>query len=139
MREAGLHPSHYVGAEIPLLGANAGWDPAGEHFVAEGDESDGTLVNFHPEHAIVLNIEEEHLDHYADLAAILRVFGTVLGQTASTVYYCADDAGACEACAARPGAVSFGFSEHADFRAVDLVSLGAEQHVHRRARRPAAR
>jgi len=124
LREAGLHPSHYVGAEIPLLGANAGWDPEGEHFVAEGDESDGTLVHFHPEHAIVLNIEEEHLDHYADLDAILRVFGTVLGQTASTVYYCADDAGARQACAGRADAVSFGFSESADVRAVDLVSLG---------------
>ena len=124
LREAGLHPSHYVGAEIPLLGANAAWNPAGEHFVAEGDESDGTLVNFHPEHAIVLNIEEEHLDHYADLDAILRVFGTVLDQTASTIYYCADDAGARQACAGRPGAVSFGFAEDADFRAVDLASLG---------------
>lgn len=124
LREAGLHPSHYVGAEIPLLGANAGWDPEGEYFVAEGDESDGTLVHFHPEHAIVLNIEEEHLDHYPDLDAILRVFGTVLGQTASTVYYCADDTGACRACAGRAGAVSFGFSEAADFRATGLTRFG---------------
>jgi len=124
LREAGLHPSHYVGAEIPLLGANAAWNPAGEHFVAEGDESDGTLVNFHPEHAVVLNIEEEHLDHYADLDAILRVFGKVLDQTASTVYYCADDAGARQACSGRDGAVSFGFTEAADFRAVDLTNLG---------------
>jgi UDP-N-acetylmuramate--alanine ligase len=124
LREAGLHPSHYVGAEIPLLGANAGWDPEGDHFVAEGDESDGTLVNFHPEHAIVLNIEEEHLDHYADLDAIMAVFGTVLGQTGSTVYYCADDPGARRACGGRPNAVSFGFGESADFRAVDMVSLG---------------
>jgi UDP-N-acetylmuramate--L-alanine ligase/UDP-N-acetylenolpyruvoylglucosamine reductase len=136
LREAGLHPSHYVGAEIPLLGANAGWDPEGVHFVAEGDESDGTLVHFHPEHAIVLNIEEEHLDHYADLDAILRVFGTVLGQTASTVYYCADDAGARRACAGRADAVSFGFSESADVRAVDLVSLGQSSTctVHHRGR-----
>jgi len=124
LRQAGLHPSHYVGAEIPLLGANAGWDPAGEHFVAEGDESDGTLINFHPEHAIVLNIEEEHLDHYADLAAIMRVFDTVLGQTASAVYYCADDAGARQACAGRTGAVSYGFAAGADFRAVELTTLG---------------
>ena len=43
LREAGLHPSYYVGAEIPILGSNAHWDPRGEYFVAEGDESDGTL------------------------------------------------------------------------------------------------
>src|SRR5438094_8232032 len=29
----GLHPSHYVGAEIPILGTNAHWDPRGEYFV----------------------------------------------------------------------------------------------------------
>ncbi len=66
----GLRPSHYVGAEIPILGTNAHWDTAGEYFVAEGDESDGTVALFQPEHTIILNIEEEHLDYYADLAAI---------------------------------------------------------------------
>ena len=70
LREGGLHPSHYVGAEIPILGQNAHWDPRGEYFVAEGDESDGTIRCFHPEHILVLNIEPEHLDFYGDLAAI---------------------------------------------------------------------
>ncbi len=45
LRSCGLKPSHYVGAEIPILGTNAHWDTEGEYFVAEGDESDGTLVN----------------------------------------------------------------------------------------------
>ena len=75
LREGGLHPSHYVGAEIPILGTNAHWDWRGEYFVAEGDESDGTLRCFHPEHSLILNIEEEHLDFYADLAAIEKVLG----------------------------------------------------------------
>src|SRR5438132_920339 len=66
LREGGLHPSHYVGAEIPILGTNAYWNERGEYFVAEGDESDGTLRCFHPEHALILNIEEEHLDFYPD-------------------------------------------------------------------------
>src|SRR5262249_29680819 len=91
LRAAGLHPSHYVGAEIPILGVNALWDPAGEWFVAEADESDGTIVNYHPEHAVILNIEEEHLDFYADLAAIERVFEQLLRQTAGSVFFCADD------------------------------------------------
>jgi UDP-N-acetylmuramate-alanine ligase len=56
LRAGGFKPSHYVGAEIPILGTNARWDSEGEWFVAEGDESDGTLINYHPRHAIVLNI-----------------------------------------------------------------------------------
>ena len=37
LRSCGLKPSHYVGAEIPILGTNARWDSEGEYFVAEGD------------------------------------------------------------------------------------------------------
>ena len=108
LRAAGAHPSHYVGAEIPILGTNARWDAGGEYFVAEGDESDGTIVLYHPEHVIVLNIEPEHLDHYADLAAIDTAFGQLLDQTTGKVFYCADDAGAVRVCAGRGQAVSYG-------------------------------
>jgi len=81
LRTGGIKPSHYVGAEIPILGTNAHWDDEGDYFVAEGDESDGTLALYRPEHSIVLNIEEEHLDYYKDLAAIEVVFNQLLDQT----------------------------------------------------------
>lgn len=116
LRAAGLRPSHYVGAEIPILGSNAHWDPAGDLFVAEGDESDGTLALFAPEHAIVLNVEEEHLDYYKDLAAIESVFCRLLEQTRGAVFYCIDDPHATRLCEGREGAVSFGESCRADYR-----------------------
>ena len=120
LRGGGLHPSHYVGAEIPILGSNAHWDSLGQYFVAEGDESDGTLQLFHPEHALILNIEEEHLDFYADLAAIEEVFGKLLAQTSSAVFYCADDANAARICSAQTNTVSYGFAENARYRATGL-------------------
>ena len=116
-REGGLYPSHYVGAEIPILGTNAHWNPRGEYFVAEGDESDGTIRFFRPEHTLVLNIEEEHLDYYKNLDDIDRVFARLLDQTTGKVFYCADDFNAARLCAQRPGAISFGFIESAEFRA----------------------
>ena len=120
LREGGLHPSHYVGAEIPLLGSNAHWDPRGEYFVAEGDESDGTIQLFKPEHTLVLNIEEEHLDFYADLAAIEKVFSQLLLQTSGSVFYCADDSHASRISRQHARRISFGFSEHADYRGTDI-------------------
>lgn len=120
LRLGGLKPSHYVGAEIPILGANARWDSEGEFFVAEGDESDGTLINYHPEHAIVLNIEPEHLDFYKDLAAIDSVFNKLVTQTRGKLVFCGDDPGAIRVCAAHPGAVSYGHSEANRYRLVDL-------------------
>ena len=119
-REGGLHPSHYVGAEIPILGSNAHWNRRGEYFVAEGDESDGTLRFFKPEHALILNVEEEHLDFYKDLAAIEAVYSQLLDQTSGSIFYSADDANAVRLCANRSRAISFGFAENADYRGVDL-------------------
>ena len=120
LRGGGLHPSHYVGAEIPILGSNAHWDALGEYFVAEGDESDGTLQLFHPEHALILNLEEEHLDYYKDLAAIEEVFLKLLSQTSGTVFYCADDPHAARVCGLCQGAVSYGFAEAARYRATGI-------------------
>src|SRR5437879_1295051 len=120
LREGGLHPSHYVGAEIPILGTNAHWNPRGEYFVAEGDESDGTLRCFHPEHALILNIEEEHLDFYPGLAAIEKVFAQLIDQTNRSVLYNVDDPNTVRLCAKHKRAVSYGFSEHADYRAVNV-------------------
>ena len=120
LREGGLHPSHYVGAEIPILGANSHWDNRGEYFVAEGDESDGTIAFYHPEHTLVLNIEEEHLDFYADLAAIEKVFRQLLGQTSGKIFYCADEPNAARICRSSDRVICYGLSENADYRATDI-------------------
>lgn len=124
LREAGLKPSHYVGAEIPLLGTNAHWDAEGQHFVAEGDESDGTLVLYHPEHAILLNVEEEHLDHYKNLDEIKAVYNQLLAQTAGTKYFCGADKEAAAMCRGREGFVSYGWDAEEDYSAQDVEVLG---------------
>jgi UDP-N-acetylmuramate--alanine ligase len=120
LREGGLHPSHYVGAEIPILGSNAHWDARGEYFVAEGDESDGTIRYFHPEHTLLLNIEEEHLDYYVDLAAIEKVFAQLIGQTNGKIFYSADDRHAARVCQSCARGISYGFAQGADYRGTDV-------------------
>jgi UDP-N-acetylmuramate--alanine ligase len=122
LRAGGVKPSHYVGAEIPILGTNAHWDHEGEYFVAEGDESDGTLAFYHPEHAIILNIEEEHLDYYEDLAAIEAVFNQLLDHTHGNIFYCADCANTTRICSVRPHAISYGESSTADYRFQTILS-----------------
>lgn len=124
MREAGLHPSYYVGAEIPLLGSNAHWDDEGRYFVAEGDESDGTLVLYAPQHSILLNVEEEHLDYYHNLDEINAVYRRLLDQTAGNSYYCAADPGAKELCEGRGRCVSFGWDAEDDYSARDPEAHG---------------
>lgn len=124
LRQAGLNPGHYVGAEIPLLGVNARWDADGRYFVAEGDESDGTLVLYHPEHTILLNVEEEHLDHYKNLDEIKAVYGRLLDQTGGAFFYCGDDEGARSVSEGREKGVSYGFGGDCVCRALDLKTAG---------------
>ncbi len=133
LREGGVHPSHYVGAEIPILGTNSHWDTRGEYFVAEGDESDGTIALFHPEQTLVLNIEEEHLDFYADLAAIEKTFNQLISQTRGKIFFCADDPHAARICKTLDRAICYGLSENADYRAtdVDLRNFTSSFSVHR--------
>ena len=122
LREAGQKPSHYVGAEIPILGANAKWSEEGDYMVAEGDESDGTLALYRPEHSVILNIEAEHLDFYRDLDHIREVFTTLANQTRGKLVYCAEDPVALELCTGRENAVSYGW-EDADYTASDVRDL----------------
>ena len=119
LRKGGKPASHYVGAEIPVLGANARWEEESEYMVAEGDESDGTLALYRPSHSIVLNIEAEHLDFYKGLDEIKVVFRTLLSQTSRRVIYCGEDETARELCGERDDSISYGWSD-ADFVASNL-------------------
>jgi UDP-N-acetylmuramate--alanine ligase len=78
--QIGLDPTVIVGGEVDMLGGNARLGH-GPHLVAEVDESDGSLVRFSPEVAVVTNIESDHLDHYRDLSQIVEVFQTYTAQS----------------------------------------------------------
>ena len=98
LREGGLHPSHYVGAEIPLLGSNAHWDPRGEFFVAKAMRATGP--RFFAEALLILNIEEEHLD-LCGLAAIEGLLPS-FEQTRAR-FFIADDRHAARICSSTRG------------------------------------
>jgi len=73
LRRAGLDPTFVIGAHVEQLGGS-GAAGDGPHFVAEACEFDRSFLNLHPRSAAILNIEEDHLDCYGDLAAIVDSF-----------------------------------------------------------------
>ena len=123
LRRGAVNPSHYVGAEIPVLGTNAHWEEEGKAMVAEGDESDGTLSLYSPEHTVVLNMEEEHLDFYSGLDHIKTVFNQLLDQTSGSIIYCKECPNASDVCSGREASISYGWSD-ADFTATDVLETG---------------
>ena len=110
-------PGYAVGAMVPQLGRHARLGPEGAWFAAETDESDGTLREFHPAQSIVLNIDEEHLDYYANFEAVCDEFVRFADQTKGVLFYCADDPRLSDLYGARRNTVSFGFNLEADYRA----------------------
>jgi UDP-N-acetylmuramate--L-alanine ligase/UDP-N-acetylenolpyruvoylglucosamine reductase len=119
LRQADLNPSHYIGAQVPLLGANASWTD-GKFFVVEADESDGTLALFAPHASLILNIEGEHLDYYHNIEEIVQVFAALCERTSGPIVYCADDRNAMLLCSHCAQAVGYGLSELAAYRALDV-------------------
>jgi len=74
MEKAGLKPSYVVGGVIPEIHTNANCSH-GKYFIAELDESDGTIVKYSPNLVAVNNLEPDHLDFYKNgLDAILETF-----------------------------------------------------------------
>jgi len=73
LRHAGLDPTVVVGGKVNALGSNARLG-AGDLFVAEADESDGSFLKLTPTIAVVTNIDPEHLDHYGTHERIKEAF-----------------------------------------------------------------
>ncbi|AWH93799.1 UDP-N-acetylmuramate--L-alanine ligase [Dietzia lutea] len=97
MLSAGSDPSFAVGGTVLQFGTNArgGADPV---FVAEADESDGSLVHYEPDVVILTNAEPDHLDHFGTAEAYYEVFDTFLARIPATgaLVVCVDDEGAAE-------------------------------------------
>lgn len=74
LEKAGFSPSFVVGGILPELGINS-QAGSGDFFIAELDESDGTIVKYQPEISVINNLEVDHVDFYTDgLQGILDVF-----------------------------------------------------------------
>lgn len=127
LREAGLNPGFYIGAEVACLGGNAAWG-GGDFFVIEADESDGSLVEFEPHCTIVLNIEAEHLDYFRSMGQIIDAFGGLCDRTIDGIFYCRDDKNASDVCAWRGNATSYGLRAGAQVRAesISMEPRGAQ-------------
>jgi UDP-N-acetylmuramate--alanine ligase len=69
----GLDPTICVGGRVHGLGGNARLG-AGDVFVAESDESDGSFLRLMPTVVAITNIDREHLDHYTTFERLELAF-----------------------------------------------------------------
>jgi UDP-N-acetylmuramate--alanine ligase len=95
LQHCGLDPSFAVGGELGEAGTNA-HHGSGDCFVAEADESDGSLLEYTPNVAVVTNIETDHLDFYGSADAYVEVFDSFVERLApgGALVVCTEDPGA---------------------------------------------
>jgi UDP-N-acetylmuramate--alanine ligase len=95
LQHCGRDPSFAVGGELGEAGTNA-HHGSGDCFVAEADESDGSLLEYTPNVAVVTNIESDHLDFYGSAEAYVGVFDAFAERLVpgGAFVVCTDDPGA---------------------------------------------
>lgn len=95
LQHCGCDPSFAVGGELGEAGTNA-HHGSGDCFVAEADESDGSLLEYTPNLVVVTNIESDHLDFYGSTEAYVGVFDSFVERLApgGALVVCTDDPGA---------------------------------------------
>ncbi len=94
LQHCGLDPSFAIGGDLAAAGTGA-HHGAGEIFVAEADESDGSFLRFSPWVAVVTNVEADHLDHHGSEQAYATAFADFLSRLVpgGALVSCADDPG----------------------------------------------
>jgi len=130
LKRAGRNPSFAVGADVKSLGGNAEHG-MGEFFIAEADESDGSFLYLNPKHAIVTNIDKEHLDYYTDMDHIINTYKSFfanIDKSGMLVYFAQDNYIKKALDQAPIKRISYGLNDSADVYAdeVDLFDFKSE-------------
>lgn len=76
--EAGEDPGVHIGGELDAIGGGTRVG-GGNTFIAEACEYSGSFWHFYPTIAVILNIDEDHLDFYKDLDDIEASFRRFAG------------------------------------------------------------
>ncbi|MDO8887743.1 MAG: UDP-N-acetylmuramate--L-alanine ligase [Hydrogenophaga sp.] len=128
---AEMDPTYVIGGRLNSAGVNAALG-SGEYIVVEADESDASFLNLLPVLSVVTNIDADHMDTYGhDFGKLKAAFVEFLHRMPfyGAAVVCVDDAAIREILPliARP-ITSYGFSEDAQVRAVNVRAVGTQMH-----------
>ena len=131
--EGGLDPTFVIGGRLNSAGSNARLGK-GEYLVAEADESDASFLHLQPIIAVVTNIDADHMETYGgDFERLKQAFIDFLHNLPfyGLAILCIDDATVRDILPRihRP-VLTYGFSEDADVRAIDMEQKGLTTTFH---------
>lgn len=124
--EAKFDPTAVIGGKLPLTGSN-GMVGHSEHMVCEACEFVDTFLDLSPDVAVILNIDEDHLDYFKTLENLKKSFTKFASMATKVIVFNGDDANTIEAVNAakeicNKPLITFGTGEGNDYRAVNISS-----------------
>lgn len=129
--QAGLDPTFVNGGLVKSAGTNAHLG-ASRYLIAEADESDASFLHLQPMVSVVTNIEPDHMDTYhGDFDEMKRTYVNFLHNLPfyGLSVMCADDEVLRELIPqVGRQVITYGFSEHADYRIENYQQTGFQGH-----------
>lgn len=122
----GADPNFVNGGIIAGLGVSSG-SGAGNDFVIEADESDGSFLLYDTAVALITNVDPDHLDHYGSRQAFEDAFVKFADDASEAVVISSDDPGALAVLGrlSHENILTFGTAEDATVR-VSNISAGGD-------------
>ena len=120
---AGLDPTAVIGGKLPAIGGN-GRVGSSQRMVCEACEFVDSFLSLHPHIAVILNIDDDHLDYFKTMDNLIAHFGMFAGQTTHTLVINGDDPNVLRAVKDSPlRKITFGFGESNDYTAANIHSV----------------
>jgi len=130
LEAAGKDPTFVIGGKLNSAGSHSALG-TGEYIVVEADESDASFLNLNPVLSVITNIDADHMETYGhDFAKLKTAFVDFLHRMPfyGAGIVCVDDPGVQSILplVSRP-LITYGLSEHAQVRAIDVQALPGGQ------------
>lgn len=105
------NPSIAAGGKLVFEGANGKFDPKGEIFIAELDESDGSFLKISVDTAIITNIDDDHLDYYTTKDNIDNAFAEFIDNVSGKLIVNGNDKTIMKLLKDKSDYITFGFKD----------------------------
>lgn len=122
--EADFDPTAVIGGKLPLTGSN-GMVGHSEHMVCEACEFVDTFLDLSPDIAVILNVDEDHLDYFKTFENLKKSFTKFASMATKMIIFNGDDLNTVDtvvtaANISQKPVISFGLDDGNIYRAVNV-------------------
>lgn len=122
--EADFDPTAVIGGKLPLTGTN-GIVGKSEHMVCEACEFVDTFLDLSPDIAVVLNVDEDHLDYFKTFDNLKKSFTNFVSMATKMIIFNGDDKNTADTVAPviesnAKAFITFGLGEDNNYQAVNV-------------------